>query len=277
MRQRRADRSVVLFDRSMAALERSSSVRYVFGSYDPYRALPGARRGRGREVDHSYVAAGDEVGGSKTYPAVAGNRELDETDPFDDTNDEDDVATALAETDAAPRNRAAGYQGSRSGRRDATDRGVRRRRAPRHPREVVELVAASGQGSSGPARGGQPSTGGAIGRERSAANERPAPTAAERRASRNSRVALQRRRQIFFSLLGAFVLSLAAAIVLGTAALWGAHAATVLLFAGYLSLLARHQHRMAERATKVRRIVPEERQAPLERPGVVLVSGGSGR
>lgn len=207
MREKRADRSVMLFDRGMDALERSSSIRYVFGSYDPYRALPGVRAARGGETDRSYLPSSDL--------RVVGSAE----DDGYSSEDDDDFP--------AHEHEGNGDEASDAETAALWEEAVRRRK--------------------------------------------------DRAAARRHRAALRRRRQIFFSLCGAVVASLVAALLLRSVVLWGLHAASVLFLAGYMSLLVRHQYRMVERATKVRRITPDEHKAPAERPAVVVLSSRAAR
>lgn len=103
----------------------------------------------------------------------------------------------------------------------------------------------------------------------------PAPT---RRASR---LALRRRRQMFFGLLAAFFVSLGVAIWFGSSITWLAHGSIAVLFLGYMVLLVRHHRRTVERVTKVRQLSP--RLSPItggtrryvRRPSVVVLGGDS--
>lgn len=262
VRERRDGDSVTSFDRRMAALERSSSVRYVFRSEDPYRSLSAGRRSRrraarGNESDRSFPAshvgiAGELQGDRHDYGEVEGGG-LEEDEDFDD--DELEV-TLVRGGESEPRG------------------------------EVYDLVAAAAATSR--AHPASASLAERVERIEAAERQQRLERAEERperdgrRTVRNSRRALRRRRQIFFSLLVAFLASLGAGVASQDPAAWGVHAAVVLCFAGYMSLLVRHQHRSAERATKVRRIAPDER-APdergrsAERPGVVVLSGRTAR
>jgi hypothetical protein len=92
-------------------------------------------------------------------------------------------------------------------------------------------------------------------------------------ALRVSRRALRRRRQIFFTLLGAVLSSMAAAILSGAVAAWAVHGATLLLFISYIGLLVHHHQRAAEQVAKVRYLPPVR----AARPAVVVLRSGTAR
>lgn len=95
------------------------------------------------------------------------------------------------------------------------------------------------------------------------------------RASRaNARVALRRRRQIFFSLVLAFLASLGTAAWSGAMMAWGVHGVAVMLLAGYVSLLVHHHQRTVERSTKVHHL-PAPARRPARRPAAVVLNGGT--
>ena len=88
-----------------------------------------------------------------------------------------------------------------------------------------------------------------------------------------SRVALRRRRQVFFFLLSAVVASLGVLVVLRSLPAVYVHAATLVLFTSYVTLLVRHHQRGAEQVSKVRYLSPI--RAP--RPAVVVLRSGTAR
>jgi hypothetical protein len=90
---------------------------------------------------------------------------------------------------------------------------------------------------------------------------------------RVSRQALRRRRQIFFGLLTVVAGSMVAALSMGTVTAWAAHAAAVVLFVGYVTLLVRHHQRVAEQVAKVRYLSPIR----VARPAVVVLRSGTAR
>jgi hypothetical protein len=93
-------------------------------------------------------------------------------------------------------------------------------------------------------------------------------------ASRSSsRMALHRRRQIFFLLFTAASLSLGAAVMLSSVVGWSVHGGLSLLFLGYVAMLVRHHQRATDRSAKVRYLTPT--RAP--RPAVVVLHGSSAR
>ncbi|MGH9212634.1 MAG: hypothetical protein ACRD2C_18480 [Acidimicrobiales bacterium] len=85
----------------------------------------------------------------------------------------------------------------------------------------------------------------------------------------SSRLALHRRRQIFFVLLLGAMASLGAAVIVNSVVGWAVHGGSGVLFIGYVWLLVRHHHRAMDRATKVRYLAPT--RAP--RPAVVVLHG----
>lgn len=88
-----------------------------------------------------------------------------------------------------------------------------------------------------------------------------------------SRTALRRRRQVFFFLLSAMVASLGVLVVLRSMPAVYVHAATLVLFTSYVTLLVRHHQRGAEQVSKVRYLSPI--RAP--RPAVVVLRSGTAR
>ena len=88
-----------------------------------------------------------------------------------------------------------------------------------------------------------------------------------------SRVALRRRRQVFFFLLFAVVGSLGAVVGLRTVTAVSVHVGALVLFTGYITLLVRHHQRIAEQDSKVRYLSPI--RAP--RPAVVVLRSGTAR
>jgi len=88
-----------------------------------------------------------------------------------------------------------------------------------------------------------------------------------------SRTALRRRRQVFFFLLSAVVASLGVLVVLRSMSAVYVHAATLVLFTSYVTLLVRHHQRGAEQVSKVRYLSPI--RAP--RPAVVVLRSGTAR
>lgn len=124
---------------------------------------------------------------------------------------------------------------------------------------VAELTSLAGsRGASGSVARLQP-------REAELGTERL--SAAGRAAS--SRVALHRRRQIFFLLLVSVVASLGVAAALNAVTAWAVHATFSLLFLSYVFLLVRHHQRALDRAAKVHYLTPV--RAP--RPAVVVLHG----
>lgn len=89
----------------------------------------------------------------------------------------------------------------------------------------------------------------------------------------SARVALRRRRQIFFSLVLGFLASLGTAAWAGSLLAWSVHGVAVMLLAGYVSLLVHHHQRTVERSTKVHRLPAPHR--PVRRPAVVVLNGGT--
>jgi hypothetical protein len=85
--------------------------------------------------------------------------------------------------------------------------------------------------------------------------------------------ALRRRRQVFFGLLFAVVVTLAAAVATGDVTAWVGHGVTVLMFGSYIGLLVRHHRRVNEQVAKVRYLSPI--RAP--RPAVVVLRSGTAR
>jgi hypothetical protein len=110
----------------------------------------------------------------------------------------------------------------------------------------------------------------------------PAHRAATRRPSR---VALRRRRQVFFGLLAGFFGSLGTALWSGSVVTWVLHAGIAVAFLGYVALLVRHQQRLMERSAKLRHIspavtstlspVPSSKRHYSRRPNVVVLGGSS--
>lgn len=90
-----------------------------------------------------------------------------------------------------------------------------------------------------------------------------------------SRIALHRRRQVFFTLLAASVASLGVAVLVSSLAGWMLHAGLSLLFLAYVALLVRHHQRAVEHAVKVRYLGPAP--ARLHRPAVVVLRSSSAR
>jgi hypothetical protein len=88
-----------------------------------------------------------------------------------------------------------------------------------------------------------------------------------------SRTALRRRRQVFFFLLSAVVASLGVLVVLRTMTVVYVHAASLLVFTSYVTLLVRHHQRATEQVSKVRYLSPI--RAP--RPAVVVLRSGTAR
>jgi hypothetical protein len=88
-----------------------------------------------------------------------------------------------------------------------------------------------------------------------------------------SRLALRRRRQVFFLLLFAVVGSLGAVVGLRTVTAGLVHVSALVLFTSYVTLLVRHHQRAAEQASKVRYLSPI--RAP--RPAVVVLRSGTAR
>lgn len=96
-----------------------------------------------------------------------------------------------------------------------------------------------------------------------------------------SRMALRRRRQVFFGLVAAFFASLGGALWFGWAVTWLLHAGVAALLLAYVALLVRHHRRIAERVGKVRML--SSRPAAIStahpqfarRPNVVVLTGGS--
>lgn len=91
-----------------------------------------------------------------------------------------------------------------------------------------------------------------------------------------SRVALRRRRQVFFGLLAAVAASLGAAVVQATMTAWALHAGIALLFVVYVGLLVRHHRRVVEQVAKVRYLEAPQ-PARVHRPAVVVLRSGTGR
>jgi hypothetical protein len=85
----------------------------------------------------------------------------------------------------------------------------------------------------------------------------------------SSRVALHRRRQIFFLLLVSVVASLGVAAALNAVTTWAVHATFSLLFLSYVFLLVRHHQRALDRAAKVHYLTPVR----AHRPAVVVLHG----
>jgi hypothetical protein len=88
-----------------------------------------------------------------------------------------------------------------------------------------------------------------------------------------SRTALRRRRQIFFSLLSAVVLSLVALVALRSVSAVAVHGASLVMFTTYVTLLVRHHQRATERVSKVRYLSPIREP----RPAVVVLRSGTAR
>jgi len=87
-----------------------------------------------------------------------------------------------------------------------------------------------------------------------------------------SRVALHRRRRIFFTLALTWLASLGAAVYTGSIQVLAANGAATLLFFTYVWLLVMHHKRALEHAAKVRYLAP----ARTPRPAVVVLRSGSG-
>jgi hypothetical protein len=88
-----------------------------------------------------------------------------------------------------------------------------------------------------------------------------------------SRMALQRRRQIFFGLVLTWVVSLALAAVTESLAVLAANGVASLLLFTYIGLLVLHHKRALEHAAKVRYLSP----AREPRPAVVVLRSGAAR
>lgn len=88
-----------------------------------------------------------------------------------------------------------------------------------------------------------------------------------------SRTALRRRRQIFFFLLSAVVLSLVALVALRSVSAVAVHGASLVMFTTYVTLLVRHHQRATERVSKVRYLSPIREP----RPAVVVLRSGTAR
>jgi hypothetical protein len=94
--------------------------------------------------------------------------------------------------------------------------------------------------------------------------------------SPSSRLALRRRRQVFFGLLAAVAGTLGAAVVQSTMTAWALHAGVALLFVVYVGLLVSHHRRVVEQVAKVRYLEPPQ-QVRAQRPAVVVLRSGTGR
>ena len=88
-----------------------------------------------------------------------------------------------------------------------------------------------------------------------------------------SRAALRRRRQVFFCLFAAVVVSLGVLVGLRSSTVLYVHIGSLVLFTGYVTLLVRHHQRATEQVSKVRYLSPI--RAP--RPAVVVLRSGTAR
>lgn len=87
-----------------------------------------------------------------------------------------------------------------------------------------------------------------------------------------SRMALQRRRQIFFGLALTWVVSLGTAALTSSLTVLAANGVASLLLFTYIGLLVKHHKRALEHAAKVRYLAP----ARTPRPAVVVLRDGAG-
>jgi hypothetical protein len=246
------ERSVADFGRRMTALQRSSQVRYVVGSYDTYRETgPGLVR-QAYEQDQSYLPALYGGGDDHSYDLAYG--------------DEDDLYADYEDGALLP----AGYEdvygevgdealGDLEGHEDLDEDEL-----------YGDEAVARGAVVSGVRRFPTPAT-------RVSVLEAPSTSVAGAQGSQASRVALRRRRQTFATLALALAASLVAAVALRSVHAWVVHGAALLLFAGYVGLLVWHHQRMIERASKVRHLQPAVQPAPARRPARIAASGGAAR
>lgn len=246
-RERRTERSAASPGRR-SSRQRRAAVRYVFGAYDPYRDEHLLRDASSLETDASYLPemyrrrrpAWQDAYAQDAYDdSYFDGQVVDDDIYLDEVGDDygDDIADVRELPTATPA-----------------------------PPVVATSPAATPRGR----RAAVPLGNGPV---RVVANRENHISGA---LTSSSRLALRRRRQIFFVLMLGFLASLGSALWFGSLTAWGVHAGVAMLLSGYVSLLVRHHQRTVDRSAKVRRLAPAAGRRP-SRPAVVVLSGGTAR
>jgi hypothetical protein len=234
----------------VAERQRRSLVRYIFGSYEPYREV--SPRLPSEVEDHD-----------RSYAPIDGSDELYE-DEYDDVYDEfygylpvDDAALDPQAGDPAYEGGYTPDDGYGADRDDAVRESVAAMRSePFIPRVRADVPAdrvEADRSRTGPGGDAGMTPVRRFPTPVTSADQSAAPAA--RRGDRSgSRAALHRRRRIFLALFAAMLGTLAGVLFLRSPEAWAAHGVAVVLLASYIVLLVVHHQRIQEQTHKVREL-----------------------
>lgn len=240
----------------VAERQRRSLVRYIFGSYEPYREVSARLPAEVEDHDRSYAPVDD----------------FDELydDQYDDIYDEFYGYLPVDDTDLGPLADEGVYEGGYVAGHDAdlgdgygaeeneSARGpvAAMRSEPFIPRVRADVAPEQVEADRSRTRSGRATEPAPVRRfPKPVTTGNPsAPRAARRGDAAAGRTALHRRRRVFLALFVAVVGTLIGVVLLRSPGAWMTHGVAVGMLASYIVLLVVHHQRIEEQTHKVREL-----------------------